>query len=94
MYAFLKHLYGENDSVLVSTMNGIEYAPHTDPNWDPFSIVYNVRTTRSPQAISKLTGTGARACQRQLGELRRASRQQILGIGSENENPTQWHVAQ
>ncbi len=46
MYAFLKHVYGENDPVLVSTMNGIEYAPHTDPNWDPFSIVYNVRMPR------------------------------------------------
>jgi hypothetical protein len=42
MYAFLAHLYGENDPVLVRTMNVIEYAPHTDPSWDPFSIVHNV----------------------------------------------------
>ncbi|KAK4033772.1 class I glutamine amidotransferase-like protein [Parachaetomium inaequale] len=42
-YAFLKHLYGEDDPVLIRTMNGIEYAPHTDPNWDPFSIVHNRR---------------------------------------------------
>ncbi|KAL2127810.1 hypothetical protein VTI74DRAFT_10151 [Chaetomium olivicolor] len=42
MYAFLKHLYGESDPVLIKTMNGIEYAPHTDLNWDPFSIVHNV----------------------------------------------------
>jgi hypothetical protein len=43
MYAFLKHLYGEDDPKLISTMNAIEYAPHTNPNWDPFSIVHNVR---------------------------------------------------
>ncbi|KAL2256396.1 hypothetical protein VTK26DRAFT_1735 [Humicola hyalothermophila] len=42
MYAFLKHPYGENDPVLIATMNGIEYAPHTGPDWDPFSIVHNV----------------------------------------------------
>ncbi len=89
MYAFLKHIYGENDPVLISTMNGIEYAPHTDPNWDPFSIVYNVRVARSPQAISKLRmDTGARACQLQLEQLRRASWEPILGTESENENPT------
>lgn len=43
MYAFLKHLYGEDDPNLVATMNAIEYAPHTNPNWDPFSIIHNVR---------------------------------------------------
>ena len=43
MYAFLRHLYGEDDPNLVATMNTMEYAPHTDPNWDPFSIVHNVR---------------------------------------------------
>ena len=48
MYAFLKHLYGETDPMLIATMNGIEYAPHTDPDWDPFSIVHNVRTSRFP----------------------------------------------
>lgn len=40
-YAFLNHLYG-NESTL-RTMNGIEYAPHTNPDWDPFSVVHNVR---------------------------------------------------
>jgi len=51
MYAFLKHLYGEGDPVVVATMNGIEYAPHTDPNWDPFSIIHNVcpRSLRDEQ---------------------------------------------
>lgn len=41
-YAFLKHFYGEDDEVLVRSMNGVEYAPHTDPNWDPFSVVHEV----------------------------------------------------
>ena len=54
MYAFLKHLYGESDPVLVATMNAIEYAPHTDPSWDPFAIVHNVCTYRSPQTAHQL----------------------------------------
>lgn len=41
-YAFLSHLYGSDDQGLFNTMNGIEYAPHTDPHWDPFSVVYKV----------------------------------------------------
>ena len=41
-YAFLAHLYGSDDQGLFNTMNGIEYAPHTDPHWDPFSVVYKV----------------------------------------------------
>lgn len=41
-YAFLTHIYGSEDEGVINTMNGIEYAPHTDPHWDPFSIVYKV----------------------------------------------------
>jgi putative intracellular protease/amidase len=40
MYAFLTHVYG--DKKVDSVMNMIEYAPHTDPHWDPFSVVHNV----------------------------------------------------
>ncbi|KAK6519121.1 hypothetical protein TWF281_003810 [Arthrobotrys megalospora] len=39
-YAFLSHVYGTEQ--LNSIMNAIEYAPHTDPSWDPFSVVWNV----------------------------------------------------
>lgn len=39
-YAFLKHLYGTE--MLDAVMNGIEYAPHVDPHWDPFSVVHDV----------------------------------------------------
>ncbi|TPX16104.1 uncharacterized protein E0L32_004099 [Thyridium curvatum] len=39
-YAFLSHFYGTDR--VNNTMNGIEYAPHTDPNWDPFSVVHKV----------------------------------------------------
>jgi hypothetical protein len=39
-YALLKHLYGS--SITDKMMNNIEYAPHTDPEWDPFSVVHNV----------------------------------------------------
>jgi hypothetical protein len=39
-YAFMKYLYGTED--LDPIMNSIEYAPHTNPHWDPFSVVHNV----------------------------------------------------
>ncbi|KAK5994340.1 Isonitrile hydratase [Cladobotryum mycophilum] len=41
-YALLAHLYGEEDDGLVSAINGIEYAPHTNASWDPFSVVHKV----------------------------------------------------
>ncbi|KAK4105445.1 class I glutamine amidotransferase-like protein [Parathielavia hyrcaniae] len=63
MYAFLKHLYGEDDAVLATTMNGIEYAPHTDPSWDPFSIVHDVpgRTNGSLESCVRPVGFDAAA---------------------------------
>jgi len=39
-YAFLKYVYGTDD--LDPIMNSIEYAPHTNPGWDPFSVIHNV----------------------------------------------------
>nr|XP_036581202.1 DJ-1/PfpI family protein [Colletotrichum truncatum]KAF6789470.1 DJ-1/PfpI family protein [Colletotrichum truncatum] len=39
-YAFLKHVFGEEQPGTI--MNSMEYTPHTDPDWDPFSIVWNV----------------------------------------------------
>lgn len=42
-YAFMKHVYGTDE--LDPIMNGIEYAPHTNPDWDPFSVVHNVSTS-------------------------------------------------
>ncbi|ORY16211.1 class I glutamine amidotransferase-like protein [Clohesyomyces aquaticus] len=39
-YTFMKHLYGTDD--IDQVMNIIEYAPHQDPHWDPFSLVWNV----------------------------------------------------
>ncbi|PGH35595.1 hypothetical protein GX50_01576 [[Emmonsia] crescens] len=39
-YALLKRWYGlEKANKMV---NGIEYVPHTDPTWDPFSVIHNV----------------------------------------------------
>jgi len=40
MYAFLSFYYGSQE--VNSTLNGIEYAPHTDPHWDPFAVVHKV----------------------------------------------------
>jgi hypothetical protein len=41
-YAFLRHVYGD-DPRLTAVMNGIEYAPHTNADWDPFSVVHKAR---------------------------------------------------
>ncbi|EPS45485.1 hypothetical protein H072_512 [Dactylellina haptotyla CBS 200.50] len=39
-YAFMKDIYGA--TVANNVYNGMEYAPHQDPNWDPFAIIHNV----------------------------------------------------
>jgi putative intracellular protease/amidase len=46
MYAFLSYYYGSE--YVNSTLNGIEYVPHTDPNWDPFAVVHNVSVFHLP----------------------------------------------
>lgn len=40
IYAWLVHFYGAD--VIDRMFNQLEYAPHTDPDWDPFSIVHDV----------------------------------------------------
>jgi transcriptional regulator GlxA family with amidase domain len=39
MWAFLSHIYGPIANALV---NGDEYTPHTNADWDPFSVLFNV----------------------------------------------------
>ncbi|PGH08211.1 hypothetical protein GX51_01365 [Blastomyces parvus] len=39
-YALLKRWYGSEKANKM--VNLIEYVPHTDPSWDPFSVVHNV----------------------------------------------------
>lgn len=41
-YAWLTHVYGAQGPVNQRT-NGIEYAPHLDPEWDPYAVYFNVR---------------------------------------------------
>lgn len=40
--AFLEHCYTHNRAAVKTVINAIEYAPHTDPDWDPFAIVHHV----------------------------------------------------
>lgn len=54
-YAFLQHFYGETDESLSYTMNLIEYAPHTDPHWDPFAIVHEVWFQQQRMNVPTLT---------------------------------------
>jgi hypothetical protein len=54
-YAFLKHFYGEKDESVSFVLNLIEYAPHSDPDWDPFAIVHEVRSS-SKHATADIDG--------------------------------------
>ena len=40
MVAFLRDLYG--DSNVNDGINGVEYIPHVDAHWDPFSVIFKV----------------------------------------------------
>lgn len=40
-YALLKWMYGSEK--IDEHINNAEYSPHTDPNWDPYSKIFNVR---------------------------------------------------
>ena len=42
-YEFVKVLLGQE--IAASTINGMEYTPHVDKGWDPYSVVFNVRAT-------------------------------------------------
>ncbi|KAH8726956.1 class I glutamine amidotransferase-like protein [Phaeosphaeriaceae sp. PMI808] len=44
-YSLLKWLYGEEK--VNAHINMAEYAPHIDPEWDPYSIIYNVTGANS-----------------------------------------------
>lgn len=39
-YALVKKMYGVD--AVRPAINGMEYAPHTDAHWDPFSVVHDV----------------------------------------------------
>ncbi|KAL1893012.1 hypothetical protein Sste5346_006693 [Sporothrix stenoceras] len=53
-YAFLKELYG--DHPLDTYMNNVEYAPHTDATWDPFSVVHNVPGANKTHSLLDCVG--------------------------------------
>jgi hypothetical protein len=40
-YALLKWMYGSDK--VDGRINDAEYSPHLDPNWDPYSKIFNVR---------------------------------------------------
>lgn len=45
--AFLEHYYNDDVQGVHDMLNLIEYAPHTDPHWDAFSIVHKVSEAQS-----------------------------------------------
>lgn len=53
-YALLRWLYG--DERVNVTMNAVEYAPHVDPHWDPFSVVHNVPGADHAHSLKDLVG--------------------------------------
>jgi len=52
-YALLKWLYG--DEKVNAHINMAEYAPHIDPKWDPYSVIYNVKEIQATIFASMLT---------------------------------------
>ncbi|KAK0651153.1 class I glutamine amidotransferase-like protein [Cercophora newfieldiana] len=54
MVAFLRHVYG--DPVVNTSVNNVEYAPHVDPSWDPFSVVHKVPGANMSMAMKELVG--------------------------------------
>ncbi|KAH8880468.1 class I glutamine amidotransferase-like protein [Thozetella sp. PMI_491] len=50
MWAFLRHVYGPYLDKLV---NSIEYTPHTDPDWDPFSVAFKVPGASQNRTLAK-----------------------------------------
>ncbi|KAK0702637.1 class I glutamine amidotransferase-like protein, partial [Lasiosphaeris hirsuta] len=54
MVAFLRHIYG--DPVVNNSVNNIEYTPHVDPNWDPFSIVHKVPGANTSMPLEEMLG--------------------------------------
>ncbi|KAH8684321.1 class I glutamine amidotransferase-like protein [Tricladium varicosporioides] len=54
LYAFTNFLYG-NETV-DQVMNIIEYAPHTDPSWDPFSVVYKIPGANMSMSLKDCAG--------------------------------------
>ncbi|KAL8408392.1 hypothetical protein RB594_006997 [Gaeumannomyces avenae] len=53
-YAFFKMLLG---SQAVNTLiNGIEYTPHTNEHWDPFSVVHKVPGADTSQPLGECVG--------------------------------------
>jgi len=50
--AFLREIYG--DPKVNNVVNGAEYSPHTDPDWDAFAVLHDVSS--SPSRASKPLG--------------------------------------
>lgn len=59
MYAFMRHYYGARE--INGVMNTIEFAPHTDPDWDPFAIVHDVSRLSSLGLCALIRGEGSRS---------------------------------
>ncbi|KAF2002072.1 class I glutamine amidotransferase-like protein [Amniculicola lignicola CBS 123094] len=50
MYAFMKHLYGTE--MLNMVLNTLEYVPHQDAHWDPFSVVWKVPGAETNRSLA------------------------------------------
>jgi hypothetical protein len=67
MVAFLREVYG--DPVVNTSVNNVEYAPHVDPSWDPFSIVHKVRGPKNIKRNLKGERSADLHCGRFLGPI-------------------------
>jgi len=53
-YAFVKELIGEK--VAGEVINGMEYTPHLDHNWDPYSVVFDVEGADRTRRLGDCVG--------------------------------------
>ena len=44
MFAFVKAMYPDGQALSDTWSKGIEYAPHGDSSWDPFSAMNGIPT--------------------------------------------------
>lgn len=55
-YAFIRHYWCKRPEVAVGVANGVEYAPHTDKDWDPFSVIHNIPGANHSRSLVDCVG--------------------------------------
>ncbi|KAF2690736.1 hypothetical protein K458DRAFT_454831 [Lentithecium fluviatile CBS 122367] len=60
-YPWLAHAYSADGPLNMRTI-GIEYAPHLNPSWDPYPILYELSRCNSPFSFLSVAAWRTRDC--------------------------------